>query len=240
MVTIIHPSRSRPKIAYETALKWIQRIGLPETEFEYILSLDNDDPELWSYKNKFPCLNFTIFRSDNRSAIDAINTPAKFYSAYRGQEENSKDFLIVISDDFDCPNDWGKTLERSIGDEQDRCYKTTDGIQDWIITLPIMGWKYYNRFGYIYHPSYSHMFCDTELTCVAEMTGRWAQLSSNGDCLTFKHLCESIPKDDLNKRNDATFDEGKRNFIERKKRSFDLKPEDIKFPMTDNVYTIMQ
>lgn len=238
MVTIIHPSRSRPKIAYETALRWIERIGLPETEFEYILSLDNDDPELWNYKNHFPCLNFTIFRGDNRSAIDAINFPAKFYSAYRGQEENSKDFLIVISDDFDCPEDWGRALKKSICNDLDRVYKTEDGIQDWIITLPIMGWDYYKRFGYVYHPSYSHMFADTELTCVAEMTVGWSQLL--GAPVTFKHLCESIPKDDLNKRNDSTFEEGRKNFIERKKRNFDLKPEEIKFPMPNNVYTRMQ
>lgn len=237
MITILHPSRSRPQQAIVTAKKWIDRIGLSQDEFEYVMSLDADDLELWNYSFKFPCLNFTKLINQNKSAIDAINVAASFYSKHRGKPG---DFIIVISDDFDCPQDWGKTLQKAIGLEEDRCYKTTDGIQDWVITFPIMGWKYYNRFGYVYHPSYFHMFSDTELTCVAEMTGRWAQLLSNGDCLTFKHLCESIPKDDLNKRNDSTFEEGKRNFIERKKRNFDLKPEDIKFPMTDNVYTRMQ
>jgi hypothetical protein len=237
MITIIHPSRSRPQQAMATAKKWIDQIGLSQDEFEYVMSLDSDDPSLWGYTVKMPCLNFTRLINNNKSAVEAINVAGEFYSKHRG---NPGDFLIVVSDDFDCPEDWGKTLQKAIGIEEDRCYKTIDDIQDWIITLPIMDWKYYNRFGYIYHPSYQHQFCDTELTCVAEMTGGWVQLLSNSDCLTFKHLCDSLPKDDLNKRNDATFEEGKRNFIERKKRNFDLKPEDIKFPMPNNIYTIMQ
>lgn len=235
MVTIIHPSRSRPQLAMATAKKWIERVGLPQEEFEYVMSLDSDDPKIFGYSIKMQCLNYTTLINKNKSAIEAINVAAAFYAKHRGKPG---DFMIVISDDFDCPEDWGASLKKSIGNETDRVYKTNDGIQDWIITMPIMGWDYYNRFGYIYHPSYKHMFCDTELTCVAEMTVGWSQLI--GTPVTFKHLCESIPKDYLNKRNDATFEEGKRNFIERKKRNFDLKPEDIKFPMSDNVYTRMQ
>lgn len=238
MVTIIHPSRSRPQLAMATAKKWIERIGLPQEEFEYVMSLDSDDPSLWGYQIRMQCLNYSTFINKNKSAIEAINIAAAFYAKHRGKPG---DFLIVISDDFDCPYDWGKTLKNCIKLETNRVYKTWDGIQDWIITLPIMGWDFYNRFGYVYHPSYSHQFADTELTCVAEMTVGWSQLVFDGDREShFKHLCESIAKDDLNKRNDATFEDGKRNFIERKKRNFDLKPEDIKFPMSDNIYTRMQ
>jgi len=241
MITIIHPSRSRPKIAYETALKWIERIGLPETEFEYILSLDNDDPELWNYKNHFPCLNFTIFRGDNRSAIDAINFPAKFYSAYRGQEENSKDFLIVISDDFDCNENWGCQLKVEVDKiyHNDWLIKTFDGIQPWIITLPIMDWAYYRRFNYIYCPEYKHAFCDTEMTLVGELTGKLLI----HPFLSFEHKHYSVGgllKDDLYERNDKTFEEGKKIFIERRNRNFYLKPEEIIKDWPNNVYTRMQ
>ena len=219
-----------------TAKKWIDRIGLPQDEFEYVMSLDSDDPSLWGYTIKMPCLNYTTLINKNKSAIEAINVAAAFYAKHRGKPG---DFLIVISDDFDCPEDWGKKLNRfTIHD--DCVFKTRDGIQEWIVTLPIMGWGFYNRFGYVYHPSYKHNFCDTELTCVAQILGKLVSLNSTPEELIFPHLCESIPKDDLNKRNDATFEDGKRNFIERKKRNFDLKPEDIKFPMSDNIYTRMQ
>lgn len=218
-----------------TAKKWIDRIGLQQDEFEYVMSLDSDDPSLWGYSIKMQCLNYSTLINKNKSAIEAINVAAAFYAKHRGKPG---DFLIVISDDFDCPEDWGESLKNMIGDSDDKCYKTWDGIQYWVMTLPIMGWGFYNRFGYVYHPSYKHNFCDTELTCVAEMTG--CGIGLIGNAVTFNHLCESIPKDDLNRRNDATFEDGKRNFIERKKRNFGLKPEDIKFPMSDNVYTRMQ
>lgn len=237
MITIIHPSRSRPQLALATAKKWIDKIGLSQDEFEYILSLDSDDPQLWGYSTRIPCLNFAKLINKNKSAIDAINNAAEFYSKHRGKPG---DFLIVISDDFDCPENWGQTLINIVGLEDDKVYKVMDGIQDWVVTLPIMGWKYYNRFGYIYHPSYSHQFCDTELACVAEMTGSLVHLVSNGNAVMFKHLRNETPVDELYRRNDATFEEGKMNWIERKKRNFDLRPEDIKIPIPNNVYTRMQ
>jgi hypothetical protein len=238
MITIIHPSRSRPQLAYQTALRWVERIGLPETEFEYILSLDNDDPELWSYKNKFPCLNFTIFRGDNRSAIDAINFPAKFYSAYRGQEENSKDFLIVISDDFDCPEYWGKSLiKETIDNYKSWILKTKDGIQDWVITLPIMDWHYYRIFNYVYYPDYKHAWSDTEMTCVAELTGR-IQRSD----LFFEHKHHSLTgkKDKTSDRSDSFFEQGRTTFQQRININFNLPEHWIVSKMSPNVYSRMR
>src|SRR6267154_3208565 len=131
MITIIHPSRSRPSQAYNTALTWIKKIGLPDSEFEYILSVDNDDPYRWDYKWVLPITNFTTFRGDNRSAIDAVNMPARFYSSYRGKPG---DFLIVISDDFECLADWGTSLKIALENKEDFLIKTWDGIQPWIVT----------------------------------------------------------------------------------------------------------
>lgn len=238
MITIIHPSRSRPIQAYATAMKWIKNIGLPDSEFEYILSLDNDDPQLWEYNNHLPITNFTIFRSDNRSAIDAINIAAKFYSTYRLEQG---DFLIVISDDFDCSEDWGKSLQNIMGIGADKNYgdcwilKTYDGIQDWIITLPILSWNYYRKFSYVYHPGYQHCFCDTEMTCVG-----WLTHSIYYSHIEFTHRPNGQIKDYVSERADKTFESGRKLFIERKARNFDLKPEDIKGTLPDNVYTRMQ
>lgn len=237
MITLIHPSRSRPKQARETAMKWIQWSGLGDDQIEYILSLDNDDPELWSYKTKgFTITNVTIFRSDNRSAIDAINIPAKFFSAYRNEPGN---FLIVISDDFDCPQDWGIKLLQVLKqkpNQSDWILKTPDGIQEWVITLPIMDWVYYKRFGYVYHPDYRHCFCDTEMTAVGDLTGRLLSTFK----IEFYHRPHGQIKDNVSERADATFEIGKKLFIERKARHFDLKPEDILGQLPDNVYSRMR
>lgn len=237
MITIIHPSRGRPEMAKQTALQWIAKIGLLDDQFEYILSIDNDDPLRWRYSTKFPCTNFTIFRSDNRNAIDAINIPARFYSAYRGLEENSKDFLIVISDDFDCPYDWGKLLiEDTIG-ISDWILKTQDGIQSWIVTLPIMDWTYYRRFNYVYHPDYFHGWSDTEMTCVGELTGR---LITSETFFKHNHYSVGGVKDDTSIRADSFFEDGKIIFQRRINKNFDLPKEWIIRKLPDNVYSRMK
>lgn len=239
MITIIHASRNRPQLAIATAKKWIDRIGLPQDEFEYVMSLDSDDPELWNYSNKFPCLNFTRLINENKSAVEAINVAAEFYSKHRGKP---RDFLIVISDDFDCFEGWGSYLISLMQEKKDWILKTYDGIQDWVITLPIMDWDYYNRFGYVYHPDYQHCFCDTEMTCVAELIRRLhTNPASPSNYFYHDHYStRGLQKDFLYERNDATFESGKKIFIERKKRNFDIKPANIIGYMTDNVYTRMQ
>lgn len=198
-VSLLHPSRSRPGHAYETASKWITRAGV---NVEYILSLDIDDPKFNEYQ---PSVN--IIRNQNRSAVDAINN-----AAYK----STGDILIVVSDDTDCPENWAVSLLKEVEGKTDWILKTQDGLQPWIITMPVMDRAYYNRFGYIYYPEYLHMFCDTELTCVADMTGR--KLESK---LLFKHEHDSI-KDDLKKRSDATWSQGESLFIERAKKNFGL------------------
>jgi len=233
MVTVIHPSRGRPQLALETGRKWIANSGVPETEIEYILSLDGDDPELWNYSNKFPTLNFSTFIHPNRSAIDAINVVAQWYSKYRGEPG---DFLIVISDDFECPEGWAKSLQIIMDGKIDWILKTDDGIQDWVITLPIMDWVYFNRFGYVYHPSYKHAWCDTEMTLVAELVNR-----NTVSPMKFKHnhYSDGGVKDKIYERSDAWFEEGRNNFLQRGKTLFGLSTDDIKGTMTPSVYSEM-
>jgi hypothetical protein len=90
--------------------------------------------------------------------------------------------------------------------------KTQDGIQPWIITMPVMDRKYFDRTGYIYHPSFDHMFCDTYMSCVADINGR--RITSQ---LVFPHNNDSI-KDDLRKRTDATWKQGEETFIKLMKQ----------------------
>jgi glycosyltransferase involved in cell wall biosynthesis len=223
MISIIHPSRSRPKIASEIASSWLQNAGC---EVEYVLSLDNDDDVAYQYASGFPFgKKHNVIFNDNKSAIEAINKAA---------EETHGDIIIQIADDFQCFPNWGIEIEKLMKRQADWILKTQDGIQDWIITLPIMDRIYYERFGYIYHPAYKHAWSDTELTCVAELVDRkWKS------AMMFRHLNGGATKivDTVSKKNDATFEEGKALFIDRKKDKFGLKPGDISGNMTPNFYT---
>lgn len=200
MISILAPSRGRPDKSKQTIHKWINSAS-DVHQIELIVSCDLDDPELSKYENIY---SQTIFKTNpviankNRSAVDAINHAA---SVSKGN------ILIVVSDDTDCFPGWDKEILKEVGDTKDWILKTQDGIQPWIITMPIMDRAYYNRFGYIYHPDYSHQFCDTYATCVADITGR--KITSN---LLFPHLNDSI-KDDLRKKTDGTWKQGQDTFI---------------------------
>ncbi len=206
-ISLIHPSRNRAQQACETALLWIDTA---DNVVEYILSLDDDDESRISYLELFP--QQVMFSSNaNRSAIDAINNAAKMATG---------DLLIVISDDFYPFAHWDTLLLAEVAGKADFLMKTQDGIQPELITLPIMDRAYYNRFGYVYHPDYLHMFCDNELTAVGHMLGRVIT-----SALLFEHKHYSVGKaerDALYTRNENTWDQGLHLFSERQKINFGL------------------
>jgi glycosyltransferase involved in cell wall biosynthesis len=207
-ITVIHPSRGRVTMADRTISKWL---AYADGDIEYILSLDNDDaywylPLLQKYYGKI-----THIINHNKTAIEAINEAAKIATG---------DLFVVVSDDFICPNHWDTKLQGQLEVYSDFCAKTRDGLQPTLITLPIMDRLYYNRYGYIYNPAYSHMFVDQEMTAVAIMTGRYISLD-----ITFEHLHYSsgkTKKDAINDRNNATWQQGERLFNERLKTNFGI------------------
>lgn len=207
-ITVIHPSRNRAKKSFTTLMKWILSA---DYKFEIILSVDSDDPEKDLYRILYQNTNAVIIENNNRSAVDAINNAAKIAKG---------EIILVVSDDTDCPIKWDSQIISKAGSRVDWIAKTPDGIQSWIITMPLLHKDYYNRFGYIYHPEYAHMFCDTELTCVADLTGRKIALD-----IPFVHNHYSTgksTKDEVSIRADKTWDQGEKLFIERARRTFDL------------------
>lgn len=205
-ISLIHPSRGRAQRAREVATKWIDRAGC---DVEYILSVDVDDSQLKDYDRLFK--DHIILTGQNRSAIDAINSAANI---------STGDIIIVMSDDFDCPEGWGYQLQTLTEGKADWIAKTPDGIQKWIITLPIMDRVYFNRFRYVYNPGYKHMFCDTEMTCVADLTGRKINLP-----IEFVHNHYSTgksTKDSVSERADKTWAQGETLFVDRYKSNFGL------------------
>lgn len=191
-ISIIHPSRSRPQQAFATHSKWV---SLAENfmDIEYILSVDTDDK--FDYKKTF--WQAQIIRSPNKTAIEAINVAAK---------KAKGDILIVVSDDTDCFENWDTQLLAALDGKSDFCAKCDDGLQPTLVTMPVIDRIYYNRYGYIYHPEYTHMHADEELTCVAIMTGKYIKLP-----LLFQHnhyTTGITPFDALNHKNNATWGHG--------------------------------
>lgn len=190
---------------------WILRAG---QSVEVIVSIDTDDPNRTEYHDLYNKAGFDvkIIENANRSAVDAVNAAAKV---------STGDILVVVSDDFACPQLWALILEKHLKNSKNFLFKASDGNQKYIVTLPIMDRAYYNRFGYIYHPDYLHMFCDTELTHVADCLRK---LIIRNDIL-FKHNHYSVirkKRDDVSVRADATWEDGKRVYLKHCREKFGL------------------
>lgn len=212
-ISLIHPSRSRPQKSFSTITSWLNRCANP-SGVEFLISLDADDSTLDEYKNLYGGLicNKLIIILNNKSAVEAINAAAKVSTAR---------ILMVVSDDTACPTSWDRKIIKYTEHKSDFVLKVQDGIQPRIITAPIMDRVYYQRDGFIYNPAYDHCFADREFTEVANKRKR--VITKN---IMFRHLHYSVLKnkkrDDQYARTDATFESGKKIFLQRQKMNFGL------------------
>jgi hypothetical protein len=207
-ISLIHPTRGRKQIAFDTATKWFDRA---DSSFEYILSVDISENENYNAFYTMGDRDTWVCESDNKTAIEAINNAAK---------KCKGDILIVISDDFDCPKHWDTLLLKELEGKRDFIVKTRDGLQKTLITLPIMDRVYYNRFGYIYHPEFLHLHSDEELTIVGHMLGKVI----NSDLL-FRHnhyTTGRFEKDAISIKNDSTWGQGQATLERHAKNNFSI------------------
>ena len=139
-------------------------------DYEVVLSIDSDDDlmtgaEVGKYIERME--NMHVHVGNSKTKIEAINAdvPATDW-----------DILVLISDDM-IPE--VKGFDDVIRGDMSRLYPDTDGVlwyfDGWrrdLNTLCVIGRKYYDRFGYIYHPAYKSFWCDMEFTEVASALGR--------------------------------------------------------------------
>ena len=220
-ISLLHPSRGRPLQALNTYSHWIMQSS-KDNVIEHILSLDSDDISLNEYHSFFHSSKFII--APNKNLVEAANIGAK---------ETTGDIIVLLSDDFECYKNWDVDIVnvflgmQKLYSSMAYVLKTNDGCEDWIVTLPIMGREYYLMQGYIYHPDTKHLFCDTIQTHKAELEGR---LIVRKD-FVFNHrhpmYDKSIPMDDVYKRSNASWEQGKAIYLREVRNSFGLKDVDV-------------
>ena len=136
-----------------------------------IVSCDNDDETM-----KQP------YVVDKLSGMDNVNmvfgdSKTKIAACNADMTGVNFDIVLLASDDM-IPQVRG--YDTIIKEAMEDYFPDTDGVL-WfndgyqgraMNTLCILGKKYYDRFGYIYHPDYISLWCDNEFTVVANMLGR--------------------------------------------------------------------
>jgi hypothetical protein len=124
------------------------------------LTMNNDSVRERLQKNY---KNMVVVFGNSNSKIEAVNNDMNLAPEY--------DIILLASDDM-VPEEKG--YDEVIRNKMKELYPDTDGVL-WFFdgyrrdfnTLCILGKKYYERFGYIYHPSYKSFWCDNEFTDVA-------------------------------------------------------------------------
>jgi len=163
-----YPTRERPLLFSKTLLSWYRNMELDN--FEFLISCDTNDESMnnemmQKFMQQFP--NLSCRYDENKTKIEACN---------RGVTEKSFDIVVLVSDDM-VPE--VKGYDKLIVDRMQTHFPDTDGAL-WLFdgfnpdinTLSVLGRKYYDRFGYIYHPSYVTQWCDQEHTDVSKSLGK--------------------------------------------------------------------
>lgn len=163
-ISVIHPSRGRVELAYQCFLEWRGK-AKNEDDIEYILSCDNDDISLPSYRliEDMFFNNCKIVVHDNKNVVDAVNNGAKV---------TTSDILVCISDDFSCFYDWDEWILQNIDIEKPEALRINDTLQPTtipIMTMPIITRKLYEKLGCIYDERFTGMYADNWLAekCIA-------------------------------------------------------------------------
>lgn len=213
-ITLLHPSRGRPQKAFDTGRKWREWAGL---NVEYILSIDDGDEQNHIYKNG-QWEELIIVSRPNASVVEATNHAARL---------STGDILIYLSDDFDCPENWGllilKEFENTKGPT---LLKVDDCLQKFdvpVLTIPIMNRQLYDKLGYFWHPGYKSMFVDEDLYWTCRKIGAIKEAPH----LKFPHIHPGNPDptrrcadDETYRRSAKNWDQGKELFKQRRGAGF--------------------
>jgi len=217
-LVIKFPTRGRPE-KFISVLD--QYIAKAHEEVKLIVSCDTDDNTM-NNKDMIARLklysNVELNFSDNKTKIEAVNN---------NLAEVDFDILLLASDDMIPIEDGYDAL---IKKAMQKCYPDLDGVL-WfndghqgmkMNTLSIMGKKYYDRFNYLYHPSYTSLWCDTEFMDVANILEKQTYF----DRVIIEHQHPDwgfeVQRDEIHQANAINNSADRQNYIARKLRNFYL------------------
>lgn len=222
------PTRSRPQKIMSTLTTYMNLANQPKL-LGVAVSTDDSDTTMSRnlvHEELHRILSKTawhhIFTSANTSKIQACN-------ANMNEISWDWDIVVLVSDDM-IPQikGWDDVIRNHMlarFPDTDGILWFNDGYQgDKLNTLSIFGRKMYDRFGYLYHPDYKSLFCDTELTdlCKGELKDRCVYIPY---CvIRHEHPGTGYAQnmDALYQHNQKFWNEDMYTYIRRKKYDYDM------------------
>jgi len=214
-----YPSRGRPDRFFKSLDSIVNNIS--DVDYYHVAcTLDISDETM----NNTEVVN--RIREYKNVSIQWGESNSKVHAVNRSVPDISFDILINMSDDMEF-NIFG--FDVMIGVDMMTHFPEMDGLlhypdqdaKEFLATMYIAGRKFYERMGYIYHPSYKSLWCDNEIQEVAQKLGKYKYCGyqinvHNNPAYGY------LPKDDLFIRQQNDWNEDEANYHARKARNFDL------------------
>lgn len=218
-ILIKFPTRSRPEKFFKVLDKYVELLEEP-ANVQFLISCDLDDPSMFNpevIERLHGYKNLTLKFGMNKNKIEAINADI---------EGRDFDIILLASDDMIPQQEGYDTIIRQ---NFKKFYPDTDGVL-WfndgyqgtnLNTLCILGKKYYDRFGYIYHPSYVSLWCDNEFSEVSKILNKVKYI--NHVIIKHEHpVWLGQEWDELQKKNDSFNEQDMNLFLKRKEQKFGI------------------
>ena len=218
-ILLKYPTRGRPQKAMGVLQVYVNLAADP-SRLGLVLSCDEDDstmtPSVRTQLNAIasPLAFKRICVGRNASKIAACNADMNI--------EWDWDIVVLVSDDM-IPQVRG--YDDAIRSHMLASFPDTDGLL-WINdgfqgqtlnTLTIFGRRLYDSFGYMYHPSYTSLYSDTELTDLCKTTLKDKTLYIPHCIIRHEHPIAGFGKmDALYNKNNAFWEADMRTYISRK------------------------
>lgn len=217
---IKYASRSRPNL-FVKALANIKK--MTAGDYRVIVSADLDDrtmnnEQIRRFIRQYP--RVSLHYGPHETKVAAIN---------RDVPAEGWDWLVNFSDDFSFKvRGWDEIIKQQTkqrwGESFDWFAHYPDGFANEALpTMSIMGYDYYKRDGYIYHPCYKSFSCDAEAYYVAISRGCYHYFPE----MLFKH--DGHPANNRRLRPDALYlqnsfhtEHDTKTYFERLNNDFDL------------------
>lgn len=206
-ILLKYPTRQRPAKFMENLDRYTS-MSSGEHDIRIVVSMDEQDVAMNN-----PAIHRFLNRSGEWWSISYRygESAGKIRAINRDIPDEPWDIVVSTADDMvPLEAGWDAGIVRDLYE----AFPDTDGAINYntdprldekgfhtLITLPVIGRRLYDRFGYIYHPDYRSEWCDNEQTEVFETMGRLRHIdrrpivhkwSENLDALMARNMSEGI------------------------------------------------
>lgn len=218
------PTRSRPHQFFKNLDSFYGKLS-QNVPYLFLITCDTDDESMNNSLVKkrlesYPNLEFSF--STNTSKVEACNKDIERYDF---------DILLAVHDDMQALE---KGFDEIIVKTMLENFPDFDGVlnfHDGFVggqcnTFPVVGKKFYDRFGYLYNPGYKALVCNVELTNISKMLKK--EVVIDAAIIRHNHPSWNAGKqDELYAKNEKHHTADLELFLERRARQFDLSAQEL-------------